>query len=203
MRLGPFVSGIYFTGEEMTSAAEEELSKAFNTLRKNDLIQPTINWLSDDDDENESKNKRSEDDNTRFIFADGLLRELIYRIWAIQGFQLDILRDKINYLSKIPNEAEIRMLARLYGESEADRIIHSAHSRSSKSSKSKKEKKKKETFVEDINATIENNEKVVRGLIKLVNEKYGKVIYNEYKFPPDLIEGVCLEKIFTHRETKR
>ncbi len=92
------------------------------------------------------------------------------------------------------------MLTWLYGEREADRIIHAAHLRSRKSSKSKKEKKKKETFVADINATIENNEKVVRGLIKLVNEKYWKVIYDEYNFPPDLIEGVCLEKIFMHRK---
>ena len=38
------------------------------------------------------------------------------------------------------------------------------------------------------------------GLIRLVNEKYWKVIYDEYNFPPDLIEGVCLEKIFMHRK---
>jgi hypothetical protein len=50
---------------------------------------------------------------------------------------------------------------------------------------------------------IENDKKMVRGLIKQINEKYGKVIYDEYKFPPDLVEGVCLEKkIFTHGERK-
>ena len=92
-------------------------------------------------------------------FVHGLLLELISSIWTIQGLQLDILRDKINYLLKTPNEAEIRMLTWLYGEREADRIIHAAHLRNRKSSKSKKEKKKKETFVADINATIENNER--------------------------------------------
>jgi hypothetical protein len=90
------------------------------------------------------------------------------------------------------------MLAWLYGEREADRIIRVTRSRSRKSSKSKMEKKKKETLAADINAIIENDEKMVRGLIKQVNEKYGKVIYHEYKFPLHLVEGVCLEKIFTH-----
>jgi hypothetical protein len=145
IRLGPFASGIYFTGEEMISATEEELGKAFNILRKNDLIQPTINWLSDDD--NDENNKRSDDNNnnTRFIFTDGRLQELIYRIWVIQGFQLDILRDKINYLSEKPNAYEIQMLARLYGEKEADRIIHHVYSSFSRSRrKSSKHGKKKE-----------------------------------------------------------
>jgi hypothetical protein len=196
----PFASGIYFTGKEMTTTTEEELDKAFNTLQKNHLIQPITNWLSDDDEnENENDKKRSEDD-TRFIFADGLLRELIYRIWTIQGFQLDILRDKINYLSEEPKETEIQMLARLYGESEADRIIHAAHLRNRNSSKSKIKKK---TLAADTKAMIENDKKMVRGLIRQVNEKYRKVICDEYEFPPDLLEGVCLEKIFTHRERKR
>jgi hypothetical protein len=93
------------------------------------------------------------------------------------------------------------LLSWLYGEREADRIIHAAHFRSRKSSKSKKEKKK-EAFIADIKETIENDKKVVRGLIKLINEKYGKVIYDEYNFPTDLIEGVCLEKIFTREERK-
>jgi hypothetical protein len=64
-----------------------------------------------------------------------------------------------------------------------------------------KMEKKKETLAADINALTENDEKMVRGLIKQVNEKYRKVIYDEYKFPPDLVEGVCLEKkIFTHEK---
>ena len=65
-------------------------------LTKNDLIRPTINWLSDDEN-----SKRSKED-IRFVFTDELLRELIEKIWMIQESRLELLRFKMNDLLEAP-----------------------------------------------------------------------------------------------------
>ena len=71
------------------------------------------------------------------------------------------------------------MLAWLYCEREADRIIRVARSRRQNRQRTKMGKKKKETLGADINAIIENDKEMGTGLIKQVNEKYRKVIYDE------------------------
>jgi DNA-binding HxlR family transcriptional regulator len=190
VRLEPFVSGIYFTGNEVMAITEEELDKALDILQKNDLIRPTINWLSDDEND-----KRSKDD-VRFVFTDELLRELIAKIWMIQESRLDLLRIKMNDSLEAPTADEIQMLVRFYGEREADRLIHAAHIRRNKLFKNKRETQKKEALT---TPHIEYHEMMAYGLPNNIAEKYGEVI-NKYNFPLSLIEGVCIGQIFTRKK---
>lgn len=164
----PFVNSINFRKEEI----EKQFRKVFDNLRKAHLIS-----LIED----------SFFGKTRFIISDDSLRELINKIWIIHEYQIAVLRYKMNYL-KVPDEIEKKWLERVFGKGKAVRIINDANlNRQSISSEYKKIKEIRDEFEIDI--------KIVERLKLNVIKKYEKVI-QEYDFPIDLIEGVCLGKVF-------
>ena len=72
------------------------------------------------------------------------------------------------------------MLERVFGKEEAGRMISRAN-----------QKKK----VNETGDNIEYDDNIVEGLKKSVSAKYGKVI-EQYRFPTDLIEAVCIRRVF-------
>jgi hypothetical protein len=163
----PFVNSIDFRKEEV----KEEFRKAFDKLREEHLIRGIVDIFG----------------KIRFIISEDSLRDLIDKIWAIHGYQLDILHRKMNYL-EAPNEREKQWLERVFGKEEAGRIISDANL---KRLSIRRENKK----VKEMRNNIEYDNKFAEGLKKDVSEKYEKVI-EEYAFPTDLIEDVCLGRIF-------
>ena len=99
-----------------------------------------------------------------------------------------MLRRKMNYV-EAPDEIEKQWLERIFGKEEAGRIISEANlKRLSVSREDEKEVKK-------VRDKIEYDNKFVEGFKLQVTKTYQKVI-QEYDFPIDLIEGVCLGKVF-------
>jgi hypothetical protein len=166
--LVPFVNSIDFKKEEI----ENQFRKAFDNLRDARLI---------------SLIKDTFFGKTRFIISEESLRDLINKIWIIHGYQLDILRSKMNYV-EAPDEIEKQWLERIFGKEQTDRIISDAKLK--RLSIGREEEKVKEVL-----DNIENDTKFVEAFKLHVTKKYEKVI-KEYDFPIDLIEGVCLGKVF-------
>jgi hypothetical protein len=162
----PFVNSIDFRKE-----VKEEFRKAFDNLREEQLIRGIVDIFG----------------KIRFIISEDSLRDLIDKIWAIHGYQLSILHHKMNYLEE-PNGREKQWLERVFGKEEAGRIISDANL---KRLSIRRENKK----VKEMRDNIEYDNNFVEGFKKYVSKKYEKVI-EEYGFPPDLIEGVCLGKVF-------
>ena len=165
-RLVPFVDSNDFR------KVKEEFRKAFSKLREANLIKPVADKVSGD---------------VRFIISENSLRDLINEIWVIHKYQLSILNRKMNYVGA-PNEREKQWLERIFGKEEAGRIISQANlKRVSNSSERQK--------VKEIRDNIDYDNKVVERFKKHVSGKYEKVI-KEYGFPTDLIEDVCIGRIF-------
>ena len=166
-KLIPFVNSIDFRKEEV----KEEFRKAFDNLREARLITLVVDVFG----------------KTRYIISEKSIRDLIDEIWNIHQDQLDILRRKMNYL-ETPDEREKQWLEQVFGKEEADRIINYPNLK--RLSIRRKDKEVKETI-----DNIEYDNKIVEGFKKHVSKKYEKVI-EEYGFPTDLIEGVCLGRVF-------
>ena len=91
----------------------------------------------------------------------------------------------MNYLEE-PSDREKQWLERVVGK-EANRIIRGANLKRLSISEDKK--------VKEMRDGIEYDNKHVEGFKRYVSEKYGKVI-EEYSFPTDMIEGICIESVF-------
>ena len=163
----PFVNSINFRKEEIG----KQFRKVFDNLREAHLISLIKDPLFG---------------GTRFIISDDSLRELINRIWIIHEYQLAILRDNMNYV-KAPDEVEKKWLEQTFGREEAFRIISDANLKRQTVCKGEKNPK-------EIVDKIENDIRIVERLKLNVVRKYEKVI-QEYGFPIDLIEGICLGKV--------
>ena len=148
---------------------EKQFRKAFDNLRQQHLIRVVEDIFG----------------KIRFIFSDDTLRGLIDKIWTIHEYELGILCRKMNYLEE-PNEGERQWLELVFGKEEAGRMTSSANLK--RQSVSGEDKKVASNEMED-------NIEYVERLKKQVSEKYGKVI-EEYGFPTDLIEGICIGGVF-------
>jgi hypothetical protein len=163
----PFVNSIDFRKEEV----KEQFRKAFDNLRQEQLIRGVVDIFG----------------KIRFIISEESIPDLIDKIWAIHAYQLTILHRKMNYLEE-PNKREKQWLERVFGKEEAGRIINDAKLK--RLSISREDKK-----IKEIRDNIEYDNNIVEEFKKYVSEKYEKVI-EEYGFPTDLIEDVCLGRIF-------
>ena len=147
----------------------KQFRKAFDNLRRQHLIRGVEDIFG----------------KLRFIVSDDTLRDLIDKIWAIHEIELIILYRKMDYLEE-PNTRERQWLERVFGKEEAGRMINRANLK--RLSVSGDDKKVNEMD----NIEYVNN---LEGFKKYVNKKYGKVI-EEYGFPTDLIEGICVGRVF-------
>jgi hypothetical protein len=166
-RLVPFVNSINFEKEE----GKEEFRKAFNNLKDGHLIEPIVDIFG----------------KIRYIISDGSIRDLIDKIWAIHVNQLNTLYRKMLNLEP-PNDKEKQWLQQIFGKEETDRMIRDFNKK--RFSVHRENKKFKE-----IQDSIEYDNHLAEAFKKHVSEKYEKVI-EEYGFPIDLIEDVCLGRIF-------
>ena len=167
--IAPFVYALF-------PITEQEVNKAFNILRDNYLIRPTLDLVLNE---------------TRFVIADETLQDLINEIWSVHWGELNLLKNKMNYFDT-PTDQEKQWLKLIYGENEAMKIIADAdrHRNSTKTDK-------KQVL------NLQKNMKYARDQIDLliasIDKKYQTKI-REYNFPSDLIENVCFRKIFTNNE---
>ena len=166
-QLVPFVNSIDFRKEEI----KKQFRKAFDNLQEEHLIKGIVDIF----------------DKIRFIISEDSLRDLIDKIWAIHRYQLGILHSKMDYLEE-PNEKEKQWLERIAGKQEAGRMIRKANLK--RLSISREHKK-----VKEVRDNAENDSKFVEGFKLHVAKTYEKVI-QEYGFPANLIEDVCLGSIF-------
>jgi hypothetical protein len=155
---------------------EQEVNKAFDTLRDNYLIRPIQDQILND---------------VRFIIADETLQDLINEIWSIHWDELDLLMNKMKYFDS-PNEGEKQWLKHIYGENQAMKIIADAdlYRRSLKPGKEQ---------TENIQKRIKYTSEKIYSHIAHVDAKYQTKIH-EYNFPSDLINNIAFRKIFTKKE---
>jgi hypothetical protein len=163
--LVPFVNSIGFRKEEI----EQQLRKSFDSLRDARII--SLN--------------RDVFGQIRFVISDQSLRDLINKIWIIHGYQLDILRRKMDYV-EAPNEIQKHWLERILGKREAGRIIREAELKRQSISKEK---------ARQIRESLEGDNKSIEGFMLHIGKTFEHVIL-EYDFPKDLIERVCLGEVF-------
>ena len=147
---------------------EKQFRKAFDNLKQQHLIRGVLDIFG----------------KIKFIVSDDTLRDLIDKIWAIHEYELNTLYHKMNYLEE-PNKKERQWLELVFGKEEAGRMITRANlERLSVSGEDKKINEMGDEYVEGF-----------KRFKKYVSEKYGKVI-EEYGFPTDLIEGICIGRVF-------
>lgn len=144
----------------------KQFRKAFDNLRQQHLIRGVVDIFG----------------KIRFIVSDDTLRDLIDKIWTIREYELSILYRKMNYLEE-PNNRERQWLERVFG-----RMISRANQK--RLSVSGEDKK-----VNEMGDNIEYDNNLVEGLKRSVSEKYGRVV-EQYGFPTDLIEAVCIGRVF-------
>ena len=193
---------VVFYSYRFLSFSEEEI-KDYLEKSKDDILIPFINSINIRKEGTEKQFKLAFDNlreahlislikdpffgETRYIISDASLRELIDKIWIIHEYQLAILRDKMNYL-KAPDEIEKKWLERIFGKAEANRTIIDAYQKRLSISKGGKK-------IREVRDEAKKDIKIVEKIIQYVTKTYEKVI-QEYDFPIDLIEGVCLGKVF-------
>lgn len=153
---------------------DDEITRAFDILRNNHLIEPIRNMISGE---------------TRFVIADKSLRDLVNEIWNMHWNELKLLQKRIFYIEP-PSEEEIQWLKQVYGEHGAIQIIANSD---------RKRRNVSRKVQEQIGRYMEYDSKQIDLQIAQLQKKYGNKI-QEYNFPPDIIEQVCLRKIFTNME---
>ena len=164
----PIVNSINFRKEEI----ETEFRKAFDSLREARLISLVRDPLFG---------------RTRFIISEESLLNLINKIWIIHEHELDILRRKMDYL-EAPDEKEQQWLEQIFGKEEASKIISEASIKRLAIGREDEKVKQVRKELEYENYSTER--------FKLHLSKTYKKVIQEYEFPTDLIEGVCLGKVF-------
>jgi hypothetical protein len=154
---------------------DDEITSAFDTLRDNHLIKPIRDMILEE---------------TRFVIADKSLQDLVNEVWAVHWNELKLFQKKIFYFDP-PSEEEMRWLKQIYGEHGAMQIIAKSH-----------QIRRVTTWrvQKQIGKYMEYDSKQIDLQIAHLQKKYGNKI-QEYNFPPDMIEQVCLRKIFTNMES--
>jgi hypothetical protein len=169
----PFINHIHFP--EVTG----EIKKAMEKLRQENLIKPIQNTFD------------RYDRQITFIISDDSLLDLINKIWHIHDLEFERLRKKITYAEQ-PSEKEKEWLKFVYGGNVASMIIH-------KASRSRKEfimkNKKVNGDIARIQRQIESLDDRINQRILNINKKYGNII-KKFDFPSNILEGICLRKIF-------
>jgi hypothetical protein len=168
-----FINHIHF--REVT----EEIKKVMEKLKQENLIKPIQNTFD------------IYDRQTSFIISDDSLLDLINKIWRIHDLELERLLKKINYVEQ-PSEKEKEWLKFEYGGNAASIIIHKA-SRFRKGFIMKN--KKVNGDVTRIQRRIEGLDDRINQRILNINNKYGNII-EKFDFPSNILEGICLMKIF-------
>lgn len=158
---------------------DEELEKAFTTLRDTDLIKPIRNVFYDEDD-------------TRFIFADEKLSGLINEIWQVLLHQWTVLQQNWNYL-KEPTDDEKEWLRYFYGDNETKNIINNA--RNKRKSFFLKYRQNLYAHIRSVLEETMISESYLNEMINQLYSRYSKVV-QEYAFPPNLIEDI-IRRIFS------
>jgi len=174
IKLTSFINHIHFP-----KLTEEEIKKAIEKLREKNLIKPIQNTFDRCDRQ------------IPFIISDDSLLDLINKIWRIHDLELERLLKKITYVEQ-PSEREKEWLKFVYGHNAASKVIFKA-SRSRKGFIMKNKK---------VNGDIARMQRRIEGLDDRINErilninnKYGNII-KKFDFPSNILEGVCLTKIF-------
>jgi hypothetical protein len=174
IKLTPFINHIHFP--EVT---KEEIKKVMEKLRQENLIKPIRNTFD------------RYDRQITFIISDDSLLDLINKIWRIHDLEFERLRQKITYVEQ-PSEKEKEWLKFVYGDNAASIFTHKA-TRFRKGFIMKNKK---------VNGDIARMERRIEGLDDRINErilninnKYGNII-KKFDFPSNILEGVCLKKIF-------
>lgn len=170
----PFANRIYFPEID-----EIEIKKVFEKLRHKNLIKPIQNIFDTCDMQ------------ITFIISDDSLLDLINEIWHIHELEFERLRKKIIYIEQ-PSEKEKVWLRFVYGDNEASIVIHNASSYRRFNMNNKKinkdiavvQQQRLEGLDDRINQRIQN-----------INKKYGNII-KKFEFPLNILEDVCLNKIF-------
>lgn len=165
-KLFPFIKRIRFL-----KVTEEEIKKVFDTLRDENIIRPTQNIFD------------KSDRHIAFIISDDDLQGLINQMWRIRNLELEKLQKKLTYLEG-PTEKEKEWLELTYGSNQASIIIHKMFCIRNQSRGNGHIETRIESLEDRINQRILN-----------INEKYRRVI-EKFDFPPDILNGICLNKIF-------
>ena len=148
---------------------EQQLRNAFDILRDAHIISSITDIFGQ----------------IRFIIYDQFLRDLINKIWIIHEYQLDILYRKMDFI-EAPNKIEKDWLEQVLGKGEACRIIKEADlKRRSINKKS----------VLQMQNSLENYIKNMEGFKLYISKTFESIIL-EYGLPKNLIERVCLGRLF-------
>ncbi|HEY7573410.1 MAG TPA: hypothetical protein VH796_18780 [Nitrososphaeraceae archaeon] len=162
-RRNPQNSIITSFANTLSQLKEQEVDKAFDTLKENHLIMPIQDFFFN---------------TTRFIIADETLQDLIDEIWSIHWLELDVLKNKMNYFDP-PNGEEKQWLKQIYGENEAMKIIADADRHRRFLEPNKKQ-------IESVQKNIKYISNQIYSRIAYIDAKYQTKIH-EYDFPSDLI----------------
>jgi hypothetical protein len=174
IKLTSFINHIHFP-----KLTEEEIKKAIEKLGEKNLIKPIPNTFDRCDRQ------------ITFIISNDSLLDLINKIWRIHDLELERLLKKISYVEQ-PSEKEKEWLKFEYGDNAASIFIHNA-------SRFRKgfimNNKKVNGDVTRIQRPIEGLDDRINQRILNINNKYGNII-EKFDFPSNILEGVCLRKIF-------
>jgi hypothetical protein len=175
IKLTPFINHTHFP--EVT---EEEIKKAMEKLRQENLIKPIQNKFD------------RYDRQISFIISDNSLLDLINKIWRIHDLEFERLRKKITYVEQL-SEEEKEWLKFVYGDNAASIVIYKA-SRYRRSF-IMKNKKVNEDIARIQQRLIKGLDYRIKQRVLNINKKYGNII-RKLDFPSNILEGVCLKKIF-------
>ena len=169
-RVFPFIKQIKFS-----KVTEGEIKKIFDILRRENIIRPTQNVFDESGKQ------------IAFLISDDDLRDLINQIWRMRNLELERLHEKLTYLEG-PTKKEKEWLDLTYGSNHASIIIHStSHIRNEMQNK-------ENCVVTHIETRIESLKDRIDQRALNIHKAYRKVI-KKFDFPPDILEGICLNKI--------
>jgi hypothetical protein len=169
-RVFPFIKQIKFP-----KITEGEIKKGFDILRRENIIRPTQNIFDESGKQ------------VAFLISDDDLRDLINQIWRMRNLELERLHKKLTYLEG-PTKEEKEWLELTYGSNQASIIIHgTSHVRNEMRNRGN-------SGVTHIKTRIESLEDRIDHRALGISKAYRKVI-KKFDFQPDILEGICLNKI--------
>jgi hypothetical protein len=170
-RTFPFIKNIRFP-----KLTDSEIKKAFDILKRYNIISPTLNSFDEPGKQ------------IAFIISDNELQDFIRHIWHVRNLELERLDKKLTTL-RGPTEEEKKWLELTYGSNYASIIVHDAtRTRNGRWNKRK-------YALTQIEKRIESLENRINQQILNIKETYLKII-ERFDFPPNIVEGICLNKIF-------
>ena len=170
-RIFPFIKNIRFL-----KVTDKEIEKVFDILRRYNIITPTLNLFDESGKQ------------IAFIISHNELEDLINQIWRLRNLELERIHKTLTYL-RGPTKEEKEWLELTYGSNYTSIIIHDT-------TRIRNERWNKEKHaLTQIKRRIESLEDRINQQILNIKETYRKVIAR-FNFPPNMVEGVCLNKIF-------